>query len=93
MLNNLIDSYQKGGILIEKGFDPEAVNAHYQKTGSVTGFKGADAISNEELLELDCDVLLPCALEGQITEANASRIKGCAPSRSHAFSALRNPPS
>jgi len=68
-------STSKGGILVEKGFDPDAVHAHYQKTGSVTGFKGADEVTNEELLELDCDILLPCALEGQITERNASRIK------------------
>jgi glutamate dehydrogenase (NAD(P)+) len=68
-------SSSAGGILVEKGFDPDAVNAHYQKTGSVTGFKGADAVTNAELLELDCDILLPCALEGQITAANAPRIK------------------
>jgi glutamate dehydrogenase (NAD(P)+) len=68
-------STSKGGILVEKGFDPDAVNGHYQKTGSVTGFKGSDEVSNEELLELDCDILLPCALEGQITGRNASRIK------------------
>ena len=68
-------STSKGGILVEKGFDPDAVNNHYQKTGSVTGFKGSDAVSNEELLELDCDILLPCALEGQITGANAAKIK------------------
>jgi glutamate dehydrogenase (NAD(P)+) len=68
-------STSKGGILIEKGFDPDAVNAHYQKTGSVIGFKGADEVSNEELLELDCDILLPCALEGQITDRNAAKIR------------------
>jgi glutamate dehydrogenase (NAD(P)+) len=68
-------SSSRGGILVEKGFDPDAVNAHYHKTGGVGGFKGADSVSNEELLELDCDILLPCALEGQITARNASRIK------------------
>jgi glutamate dehydrogenase (NAD(P)+) len=68
-------STSKGGILVEKGFDPDRVNAHYEKTGSVTGFKGADEITNEELLELDCDILLPCALEGQITGRNAARIR------------------
>ena len=59
-----------------KGFDPDSVNDHYQKTGAVVGFKGADNVTNEELLELDCDILLPCALEGQITKSNAARIKG-----------------
>jgi len=68
-------STSKGGILVERGFDPDAVQAHYQKTGGVGGFKGADAVTNEELLELDCDILLPCALEGQITDKNADRIK------------------
>jgi glutamate dehydrogenase (NAD(P)+) len=68
-------STSKGGILIEKGFDPALVNAHYQRTGAVSGYKGADSISNEELLELDCDILLPCALEGQITAENAAKIR------------------
>ena len=68
-------STSKGGILVSKGFDPDAVNAHYQRTGSVTGYKGAEAVSNEDLLELECDILLPCALEGQITGRNAARIK------------------
>jgi glutamate dehydrogenase (NAD(P)+) len=68
-------SSSKGGILVEKGFDPDAVNGHYHKTGAVSGFRGADSVSNEDLLELDCDILLPCALEGQITERNAARIK------------------
>jgi len=68
-------STSRGGIVVDKGFDSEAVNAHYQKTGGVVGFKGADQISNEELLELDCDILLPCALEGQITQRNAARVK------------------
>jgi glutamate dehydrogenase/leucine dehydrogenase len=68
-------STSKGGIRVEKGFDPDAVNVHYQKTGAVVGFKGSETITNEELLELDCDILLPCALEGQITERNAARVK------------------
>jgi glutamate dehydrogenase (NAD(P)+) len=68
-------STSKGGIRVDKGFHPDEVQAHYKKTGSVTGFKGADAISNEELLALDCDILLPCALEGQITGENAGRVK------------------
>jgi len=68
-------STSKGGILVKNGFDPEAVQAHYKKTGAVTGFKGADAVTNGELLELDCDILLPCALEGQITRNNAGKIR------------------
>src|SRR5262245_58997873 len=68
-------STSKGGILVTRGFDPDKVNDHYQKTGSVTGWKGSDAVTNDELLELDCDILLPCALEGQITGRNAARVK------------------
>jgi glutamate dehydrogenase/leucine dehydrogenase len=68
-------STSKGGIHAARGFDPIAVNDWYAKSGGVVGFKGADDVSNEELLELDCDILLPCALEGQITKANAARIK------------------
>jgi glutamate dehydrogenase (NAD(P)+) len=68
-------SSSKGGVHSAKGLDPEGLNAHYRKTGSVTGFKGTEALTNAELLELDCDVLLPCALEGQITGANAGRIR------------------
>jgi glutamate dehydrogenase/leucine dehydrogenase len=68
-------STSKGGIVTNRGFDPDKVNDHYQKTGAVIGWKGADQVSNEELLELDCDILLPCALEGQITGRNAARVK------------------
>jgi glutamate dehydrogenase (NAD(P)+) len=69
-------SDSKGGIYNEDGFDYEAALAHKQKTGSVIGFPGAKEISNEELLELDVNVLIPSALENVITEANAERIKG-----------------
>ncbi len=68
-------STSKGGIVAEKGFNAHALNDWYAKSGGVVGYKGAQNISNEELLELDCDILLPCALEGQITKANAARIK------------------
>ncbi|OHB69501.1 MAG: glutamate dehydrogenase [Planctomycetes bacterium RBG_16_43_13] len=68
-------STSKGGMYTSKGFDPEALNDHYQRTKGVVNFKGADNISNEELLELDCDILIPAALENQITEKNADRIK------------------
>ena len=68
-------STSKGGIHAPKGFDPDALNQHYQKTGAVIGWKSAETVTNEELLELDCDILLPCALEGQITRRNAARVK------------------
>jgi glutamate dehydrogenase (NAD(P)+) len=65
----------KDGIHLEKGFDPDAAQAQYRKTGALTGLAGADRISNEELLGMDCDILLPCALEGQITVENAAKIR------------------
>jgi glutamate dehydrogenase (NAD(P)+) len=64
-----------GGVYAEKGLDIAALKAHVAATGSVTGFAGADAISNAELLELPVDILAPCAIEGQITKDNADRVK------------------
>jgi glutamate dehydrogenase (NAD(P)+) len=68
-------SDSKGGILNEKGLDARAVLQHKQKTGSVVGFPGAKAITNEGLLEEPCDILVPAALENVITAKNASRVK------------------
>lgn len=68
-------SDSKGGIMMESGFDAEAVSAYKTKTGSVVGFPGSKPISNEELLEMDVDVLLPSALENVITKKNANNIK------------------
>jgi len=68
-------SDSQGGIHSSKGFDPNAVAAHKQKTGKVAGFPGTSEISNEQLLELDCDILIPAALENVITDKNASRIR------------------
>ncbi len=68
-------SDSKGGIYNPKGLDYKAVMAHKKETGSVINFPGADNITNEELLELDVPVLVPAALEDQITDANADRIK------------------
>ncbi len=59
-----------------KGLDIEAaVNHRNANNGLLEGFKGGDAISNAELLELECEVLAPCALEDQINSRNADRIK------------------
>jgi glutamate dehydrogenase (NAD(P)+) len=68
-------SDSKGGIYQLKGLDPDVVAAHKQETGSVVNFPGAQALSNADLLELDVAVLLPSALENQITTANADKIK------------------
>ena len=68
-------SDSKGGIYKADGLDPKAVSEHKEKTGSVVNFPGAKNITNEELLELDVMVLIPAALENQITEKNAAKIK------------------
>jgi glutamate dehydrogenase (NAD(P)+) len=68
-------SDSRGGIYKADGLDYEKVMAHKQKTGRVSGFPGTKEISNEDLLELDVDVLVPAALEGAITAANAGKVK------------------
>lgn len=64
-----------GGLYKERGLDPEAINRHKREAGSVVGYPGADPITNEELLEVDCDVLIPAAIESVITVKNADRIR------------------
>jgi glutamate dehydrogenase (NAD(P)+) len=64
-----------GGIYNPNGLDIPSVMEHVTITGSVINFPGADDVSNSELLELPCDVLLPCAMEGQLTAENAPRIQ------------------
>ncbi len=64
-----------GGIYNAKGLDTWKLNEHVAATGSVRGFPGSEPVTNEELLTLKCDVLVPAALERQITGANAARIQ------------------
>ena len=68
-------SDSRGGIYNEAGLDMAAVLAHKQETGALEGLRGAESITNEELLLLDCDVLAPCALEQVITSSNADQVK------------------
>ncbi|MGZ6268732.1 MAG: Glu/Leu/Phe/Val family dehydrogenase [Candidatus Limnocylindrales bacterium] len=64
-----------GAIYRPEGFDPNSVLAWKQEHHSVVGFPGTREIGNAELLELDCDILIPAALENQITAANAGRVQ------------------
>lgn len=64
-----------GGVANPKGLDLRTLQAHYEKTGTVAGAPGGDEVSNAELLELPCDILIPAAIENQITIRNADRIK------------------
>ena len=66
----------EGAISSENGLDIEAVMKHRKETGSILNFPGATNLPNREAgLELECDVLIPAALENQITEENAPRVK------------------
>ena len=71
----LAASDSRGGVINKNGLDAKALVQHKLETGTVAGFPGAEAISNEELLELECDVLYPAALESVITANNAGNVK------------------
>ncbi len=68
-------SNSKGGIYNPNGLDIRMLLRHLDETGVVQGFAGAEEITNAELLELDVDVLVPAAIEGQITIQNADRVR------------------
>ncbi|MCL5889139.1 MAG: Glu/Leu/Phe/Val dehydrogenase [Candidatus Thermoplasmatota archaeon] len=65
----------KGGIYSEKGLDFNEILKHKQKAGTVQGLAGTKNITNEDLLELGVDILIPAAIENQITGKNADKIK------------------
>jgi glutamate dehydrogenase (NAD(P)+) len=65
----------QGAIYSELGLDADAVAEYQDRTGTVVGFPGAMAISNRQLLELDVDILVPAALENQITKEVAPKIQ------------------
>jgi len=68
-------SDSKGGIFKKEALEPERVYEYKAKTGSVINFPNTRPITNEELLELEVDILIPAALENVITEKNARNIK------------------
>jgi len=68
-------SDSKGAVHNPKGLDLEALDEHRQFRGEVAGFKKAEDLSNADLLELPVTILVPAAVERQITEANAERIR------------------
>ena len=68
-------SDSSGGIYCPDGIIPSAVYAHKKKTDSVLNMKSCSNITNEELLQTKCDVLIPAALQNQITKNNADEIK------------------
>ena len=68
-------SDSRGGIHDPGGLDPEALILHKASTGAVAGFPGTTEISNDDLLAMPCDILIPAALESQIRGDNAERIQ------------------
>ena len=65
----------QGGVYRENGLDLQQLLGYKDEAGTVTGFPDADAVSNEELLELDCDFLVPAAIDRVIHADNAPRVK------------------
>ena len=74
----IVLSDSKGAIVANDksvGFDIQKLNEYKKANKQIEGFEGSHTITNAELLELECDVLIPAALENQITEQNANNIK------------------
>jgi glutamate dehydrogenase (NAD(P)+) len=67
-------SDSSGGIRNMKGLDPAKVSAWKQEHGTVVGFPGSEEISQEDVLETECEILVPAALENQITRHNAPKL-------------------
>lgn len=84
MVANLLDSHQslviavndsRGGVYRPDGLDIPKLMLHKECAGSVAGFPGAEPIGNGDLLALECDILIPAALENAITGGNAHRVR------------------
>ena len=68
-------SDSKGAVYNPKGLNVRALLAHTREHRTLAGYREATAITNAELLALECDVLMPCALENQVTSANAHKVR------------------
>ena len=64
-----------GGVMNNRGINPDDLCRHVQDTGSVVGFKNTEPIDNEGLISMPTDILIPAAIEGQINSTNAARVK------------------
>src|SRR5205823_7447793 len=63
-----------GGVYNPRGLSWKGLADHRTDTGTVVGYSGGEEITNEDLLSVDCDVLIPAAMEGQLTDENAEAI-------------------
>lgn len=68
-------SDSKGGVYNPNGLDMEKLIEHKKSTGTLAGFTGSKNLTNEELLETECDLLIPAAFENQITSTNAGKVR------------------
>jgi glutamate dehydrogenase (NAD(P)+) len=68
-------SDSQGGTLNARGFDPRALVRHKQESGRLADYPDGEPIDNAALLAVDCDVLIPAAVEQQLTAANAERVR------------------
>ncbi len=68
-------SDSRGGVINQEGLDVNQVYHHKKKTGALKGFEGGDAVEAWEIFDLDCEIMIPAAMEKQITEKNAGSIK------------------
>jgi glutamate dehydrogenase/leucine dehydrogenase len=68
-------SDSQGGVADDEGLDPDEVMAHKAENGTVVGLPETKTITNEDLLTWDCDILIPAALECQILENNADKVR------------------
>jgi glutamate dehydrogenase (NAD(P)+) len=64
-----------GGVYNDRGISPQELADFHGETGTVAGFPGGNPVPSDQILELECDVLVPAALEGVITEKNADRVQ------------------
>ena len=64
-----------GAVYNDRGLSPVGLVAHHQEAGTVAGFEGGQTLTNDEILTVDCDALIPAALEGVVTERNADLVQ------------------
>jgi glutamate dehydrogenase (NAD(P)+) len=64
-----------GAVYNPRGLSPVGLAAHYRETGTVAAFDGGEQVDNEDLLTMECDALIPAALEGVLNEANAEPVQ------------------
>jgi glutamate dehydrogenase (NAD(P)+) len=65
----------KGGVYNSAGLDPQKLLSYKDRTGTLSGYPEGEPINNQQVLELECEVLIPAALENQITAQNASKVR------------------